>query len=88
MGRGAAGGGEVETSAGPMNATVLVNATGPLTEPKFPEVPGIETFEGKLIHSARWDHDYDLAGKRVASIGTGASAIQYVPAIAARSRAS
>jgi cation diffusion facilitator CzcD-associated flavoprotein CzcO len=72
---------EVQTSAGRMKATVLVNATGPLTEPKFPEVAGIETFEGKLIHSARWDHGYELAGKRVASIGTGASAIQYVPAI-------
>ena len=77
---------EVETSAGRMNAKVLINATGPLTEPKFPEVAGIETFEGKLIHSARWDHDYDLAGKRVASIGTGASAIQYVPAIRPKSR--
>ena len=57
---------------------------GPLTEPKLPEVPGIERFEGKMMHSSRWDHDYDLAGKRVASIGTGASAIQYVPAIQAQ----
>jgi cation diffusion facilitator CzcD-associated flavoprotein CzcO len=77
----AAGRWAIETSAGSLSATVLINATGPLTEPKFPEVAGLETFEGKLMHSARWDHDYELAGKRVASIGTGASAIQYVPAI-------
>ena len=72
---------EIETSAGPMSASVLISGMGPLTEPKYPEVPGIESFEGKLMHSARWDHDYDFAGKRVASVGTGASAIQYVPAI-------
>ena len=54
---------------------------GPLTEPKFPDVPGLDDFAGKVMHSARWDHDYDLTGKRVASIGTGASAIQYVPEI-------
>ncbi len=71
----------LETSAGPFRARFLVSAMGPLTEPSFPDVPGIERFEGKVMHSARWDHDYDLAGRRVASIGTGASAIQYVPAI-------
>ena len=58
-----------------------MSAMGPLTEPKMPDVPGLDRFEGKLMHSARWDHDYDLRGKRVASIGTGASAIQYVPEI-------
>jgi cation diffusion facilitator CzcD-associated flavoprotein CzcO len=72
---------QIETSAGPLSAEVLVSCMGPLTEPKLPEVPGLERFEGKLMHSARWDHDYELAGKRVASIGTGASAIQYVPEI-------
>ncbi|MBA3782244.1 MAG: NAD(P)/FAD-dependent oxidoreductase, partial [Nocardioides sp.] len=61
---------------------MLVSAVGPLTEPSFPDVPGIETFEGHLMHSARWDHSYELTGKVVASIGTGASAIQYVPEIA------
>lgn len=71
----------LETSAGPMRARVLVFATGPLFEPKLPEITGLEDFEGKLFHSARWDHGYDLAGKRVAVIGTGASAIQLVPAI-------
>jgi cation diffusion facilitator CzcD-associated flavoprotein CzcO len=72
---------DVETSQGDFRATVLVAGTGPLTEPKIPDIPGLDGFEGKTMHSARWDHDYDLTGKRVASIGTGASAIQYVPAI-------
>ena len=71
----------VETSQGRYRARVLVSGAGPLTEPKMPEVPGLDRFEGHQFHSARWDHDYDLEGKRVASIGTGASAIQYVPAI-------
>ncbi len=72
---------EIDTSAGGFTATVLVNAMGPLTEPKFPDVPGLDVFRGKTMHSARWDHDHDLNGERVASIGTGCSAIQYVPAI-------
>jgi cation diffusion facilitator CzcD-associated flavoprotein CzcO len=72
---------ELDTSLGAFTANVLVSGTGPLDEPKLPEVPGIETFQGRTMHSARWDHDCDLSGKRVASIGTGASAIQYVPEI-------
>jgi cation diffusion facilitator CzcD-associated flavoprotein CzcO len=72
---------ELETSDGSYSADVLVGAMGPLSEPKLPDVPGLDVFAGKTMHSARWDHDYDLRGKRVASIGTGASAIQYVPAI-------
>ncbi|HEX8074872.1 MAG TPA: NAD(P)/FAD-dependent oxidoreductase, partial [Thermoleophilaceae bacterium] len=71
----------LDTDRGAFRARVLVAGPGPLTEPKLPDVPGIERFEGKAMHSARWDHDYDLTGKRVASIGTGASAIQYVPEI-------
>jgi cation diffusion facilitator CzcD-associated flavoprotein CzcO len=54
---------------------------GPLTEPKIPAIPGLDDFEGEIWHSARWNHDFDVRGKRVASVGTGASAIQYVPAI-------
>jgi cation diffusion facilitator CzcD-associated flavoprotein CzcO len=73
---------ELETSEGAMRARVLVAGMGPLTEPRIPDVPGLEDFEGEVWHSARWNHDFDLAGKRVASIGTGASAIQYVPEIA------
>lgn len=64
----------------------LVSATGLLVVPKLPDIEGIEEFEGKLIHSARWDHDYDLTEKRVAVIGTGATSIQIVPAIADRVR--
>jgi cation diffusion facilitator CzcD-associated flavoprotein CzcO len=73
---------EVETTRGTYRARILIAGMGPLTEPKIPELPGLDGFEGEVWHSARWNHDYDLAGKRVASIGTGASAIQYVPEIA------
>ena len=64
-----------------LEADVLVNAGGALSEPKDPDVPGLGSFEGKTFHSARWDHDHDLTGERVGVIGTGASAIQFVPAI-------
>src|SRR3954454_15721731 len=70
---------EVETDQGPIHARVLVAGMGPLAEPQIPDLPGLEDFEGPAFHSARWDHDWDPKGKRVASIGTGASAIQYVP---------
>ncbi|HEY6888310.1 MAG TPA: NAD(P)/FAD-dependent oxidoreductase [Solirubrobacter sp.] len=72
----------LDTSNGPVTAKVLISGTGPLFEPKLPDVTGLETFRGPVMHSARWDHSVDLRGKRVASIGTGASAIQYVPRIA------
>jgi cation diffusion facilitator CzcD-associated flavoprotein CzcO len=62
----------------------LVNATGLLVIPKMPDIQGIGDFQGKVIHSASWDNDYDLTGKRVAMIGTGATAIQLIPAIADR----
>ncbi|MZD10297.1 NAD(P)-binding domain-containing protein [Streptomyces sp. SID5785] len=71
----------LETASGTLTADVVVSATGPLSDPKVPDIPGLGSFEGKVFHSARWDHDYDLRGKRVAMIGTGASAIQIVPAI-------
>jgi cation diffusion facilitator CzcD-associated flavoprotein CzcO len=73
---------ELDTSQGPVRAKVLVSATGPLVEPRIPDFPGLETFAGPAFHSARWDHSVDLQGRRVASVGTGASAIQFVPAIA------
>src|SRR5690348_15276854 len=73
---------ELDTSQGPLRARVLVSATGPLVEPKIPPFPGLDTFAGPAFHSARWDHSADLAGQRVAAVGTGASAIQFVPAIA------
>jgi cation diffusion facilitator CzcD-associated flavoprotein CzcO len=70
---------EIETDHGPIRARVLVAGMGPLAEPSIPDLPGLESFEGDKFHSSRWDHDWDPKGKRVASIGTGASAIQYVP---------
>ncbi len=72
---------DIETSSGPVRARVLIAGMGPLSQAKTPDLPGLGSFEGEVFHSARWNHDYDLAGKRVASIGTGASAIQYVPSI-------
>ncbi|GAA3265721.1 NAD(P)/FAD-dependent oxidoreductase [Dactylosporangium vinaceum] len=74
----------VRAGGGTVDAQVLIAATGPLHEPVVPAVPGLERFAGHTMHSARWDHGYDLTGKRVVSIGTGASAIQYVPAIQPR----
>ena len=61
---------------------ILVTACGQLTNPVIPPIPGLDRFAGHQFHSARWDHDYDLSGKRVAVIGTGASAIQFVPEVA------
>lgn len=71
----------IETSGGKVSSTFLVSAHGPLAEPKLPDIPGISDFQGTIFHSARWNHDYDLTNKRVAVIGTGASAVQFVPAI-------
>lgn len=59
-----------------------VLASGPLHEPQYPKIKGLENFKGKVFHSARWDHSYDLKGKNVVSIGTGGSAVQYIPEIA------
>ncbi|MDV2439862.1 NAD(P)/FAD-dependent oxidoreductase [Acinetobacter gerneri] len=60
----------------------LVFASGPLHVPQIPKIKGIEHFKGEVFHSSAWNHDYDLTGKNVASIGTGGSAIQYIPEIA------
>ncbi|MFG2280574.1 flavin-containing monooxygenase [Streptomyces asoensis] len=72
---------DIETTGGRYRADVVVSATGPLSDPKVPQIPGLDTFPGKVFHSARWDHDADLTGQRVAVVGTGASAIQIVPAV-------
>jgi len=64
------------------DASAIVMATGQLNRPATPRIEGAETFTGHTFHSARWDHDHDLRGKRVAVVGTGASAVQFVPAIA------
>ena len=63
-------------------ADVVVSGLGMLNVPHVPDIPGAERFAGRAFHSSRWDHSRPLAGERVASIGTGASAVQYVPAIA------
>ncbi|MCU1693865.1 MAG: cyclohexanone monooxygenase [Frankiales bacterium] len=75
---------EVETSRGSLRADVLVLGTGGLSEPSVPDVPGLADFRGTVFHSATWDHDHDLTGERVAVIGTGASAIQFVPHVQQR----
>src|SRR3954464_11826565 len=71
----------LDTSNGQVTARVVVAGMGPLAEPKYPAIPGLDGFKGAKFHSARWDHEHDLKGERVASIGTGASAIQLVPSI-------
>jgi cation diffusion facilitator CzcD-associated flavoprotein CzcO len=71
----------IETSAGTVTAQFLISGAGPLADPSYPDIKGLDTFEGRLFHSAEWDHGHDLTGRRVAVIGTGASAIQFVPRI-------
>lgn len=63
-------------------ARVVVSCVGGLVDPAMPDIKGMQSFEGELFHTARWNHDYDLAGRRVAVIGTGASAVQVVPEVA------
>ena len=65
-----------------LGARYLITATGFLSQPKMPEIPGIETFEGTVVHTTRWDDDLDLTGRRAAVIGTGATAVQLVPEVA------
>ena len=76
----------IETTRGVFTSRVLVGAWGALCEPSLPGIEGIERFRGEVFHSARWNHDADLTGRKVAVIGTGASAIQIVPAIAEQVR--
>src|SRR5215469_12668580 len=70
---------ELGTTRGGLAADVIISAAGPLSEPRLPDVPGLAEFPGEVFHSARWDHGARLDGKRVAVVGTGASAIQIVP---------
>lgn len=73
----------VETAAGAsLEADALILATGQLHQPALPRIEGLDSFAGHSFHSAEWDHSYPLAGKRVAVVGTGASAVQFVPEIA------
>ncbi|WP_432825547.1 flavin-containing monooxygenase [Dactylosporangium sp. CA-092794] len=72
----------VETTRGTFVARVLITAAGHLSDPKMPDLPGLDRFEGEIFHSAQWRHEFSVDGKRVGVIGTGASAVQVVPAIA------
>ncbi|HKG35802.1 MAG TPA: NAD(P)/FAD-dependent oxidoreductase [Solirubrobacterales bacterium] len=74
----------IQTTRGDVTARVLVSAAGGLSEPSIPDLPGLGRFQGRAFHSADWDHDHDLDGRSVAVIGTGASAIQFVPQIQPR----
>lgn len=69
------------TTTGIYWAKTVIFATGPITESQIPKLEGLETFKGEMFHSARWNHDVDLNGKRIAVIGTGASAIQFIPQV-------
>ena len=71
----------LQTSDGPHEADVLITACGQLSVPTVPAIPGLDSFAGPAFHTARWRHDVDLEGRRVAVVGTGCSAIQVVPAI-------
>src|SRR5581483_5763299 len=79
-----AGAWQVRTSEGRLTADILVSAIGATAEPCDPDIPGWQNFAGTRFHSARWDHDHDLTGERVAVVGTGPAAAQFVPRIAPR----
>jgi 4-hydroxyacetophenone monooxygenase len=65
-----------------LEANAVVSAVGQLNRPKIPDLPGLDSFQGIAFHSSRWQHQHDLTGKRVAVVGTGASALQLVPEVA------
>ncbi len=67
-------------------AEVLISAVGQLSRPRVPDIPGLDDFQGERFHSARWNHDYDLTGKRAVVIGNAASAIQFIPEVAKQVR--
>jgi len=74
---------QVSLAAGEVLSTrYLITATGFLSQPKIPDIPGIENFDGRVIHTTEWQDDYDPAGKRIAVIGTGATAVQLIPELA------
>jgi len=76
---------KIETARGEtVWARALITATGQLNRPAWPKIRGLESFRGRIFHSARWDHGHDLTGRRVGVIGTGASAVQFVPHVVAK----
>lgn len=76
----------IQTSKGQYSADFLITATGHLADERVPEIQGIEQFQGHIMHSARWQHDLELKGQRVAVIGSGASAVQLVPEVAKQAK--
>src|SRR5204862_7776601 len=74
----------LRTTGGELSADVIVAGMGGLSAPAIPDIPGLDEFEGTLFHSADWDHDHDLRGERVGVIGTGASAVQFIPEVQPR----
>ncbi|MGR0306601.1 flavin-containing monooxygenase [Acinetobacter beijerinckii] len=74
----------VKTNQGLIHARFAIMAGGPMHQPVLPKIKGLETFKGAQFHSAEWNHDFDLKGKKVAVVGAGASAIQFVPEIQAQ----
>lgn len=72
----------LRTTTGDIHARHVIFAAGPINEPRIPTIPGLDQFAGEVFHSARWNHEIDLTGKRVAVIGTGASSVQFTPEIA------
>jgi len=74
----------IETNRGTVRAPVFVMATGPLSAPALPDLPGLDRFAGRVFHSSEWDHAYALEGRSVAVVGTGASAVQFVPEVQRR----
>ncbi|WP_433336729.1 flavin-containing monooxygenase [Spirillospora sp. CA-294931] len=74
----------VHTGGGELTARFLICAVGPLDQPKAPDIPGLDGYTGKVVHTARWDHGHDVTGERVAVIGTGASGLQVIPELAGR----
>ena len=79
--------GEVALAGGEtLSAQFLIAATGFLCQPKTPDIPGIETFGGRIIHTAAWDDSYSLTGRRAAVIGTGSTGVQVIPGAGQGSR--
>lgn len=73
---------QINTSQGSLKARYMIHAGGPLSQPRMPDIKGIDSFKGDVMHTSRWDHSIDLQGKRVGVIGTGATAVQVIPEIA------
>jgi cation diffusion facilitator CzcD-associated flavoprotein CzcO len=76
----------IRTTRGTLTARALVSATGPWSEPVIPDLPGLGTFEGTVFHSSRWNHAHPIDDARIAVVGTGASAVQFVPRIRTRAK--